>query len=69
MQFELKVNLHTGSGRYTLSEKTEQQSLPVDCKGKLFGNTDAASFYKAVAQHIADLSESGHVVKYMDVRK
>lgn len=66
MQIELKVNLHAGSGRYTLSEKTEQQSMPVDSKGNLFGNTDAVSFYKAVAQRIADLSAAGHVVKFLD---
>jgi len=66
MQIELKVNFHAGSGRYTLSEKTEQQSMPVDCKGMLFGNTDAVSFYKAVARRIADLSDSGQIVKYQD---
>lgn len=65
MRIELKVCKHP-SGRYTLTEKSPGEQLPRDCTGNLFGNTDAGTFYKAVAAKIANLSENGFAVKYSD---
>ncbi|MFC1337318.1 MAG: hypothetical protein G8D89_20915 [gamma proteobacterium symbiont of Clathrolucina costata] len=65
MKVELKVNKHP-SGRYTLTEKTESENMPHDCKGDLLGNLDAGSFYRAVANKLYELSRSGDLVVYID---
>lgn len=61
---ELAVSYHQ-SGRYTLTEKTGT-AIAKDGKGRLFGNQNAATFYRAVGQRIADLVAEGAVVTYED---
>ncbi|HAS6685751.1 TPA: hypothetical protein I7272_25045 [Vibrio parahaemolyticus] len=63
-KIELKVSHHP-SGNRTLTE-SEDGSIPVDCQGDLFTNSDIGSFYRAVAQKIADLNAEGHLVAYQD---
>ena len=65
MHIILKVTKHP-SGRHTLSEKKQGASTFADCKGDLLGNTDAASFYKAVAQYMAGVNMAGHSVVFQD---
>ncbi|WP_165495700.1 hypothetical protein [Marinobacter halodurans] len=65
MRVNLTVNHHP-SGRLTLKEQTPADRQPRDCDGDLFGNMDPASFYRAVAQRIADLQGPGVEVLYKD---
>ncbi|MBE0369062.1 hypothetical protein [Pseudoalteromonas aurantia] len=60
----LKVSHHP-SGNRTLTESTDG-SIPVDCQGDLFTNSDNGTFYRAVAQKIASLHADGHSVTYQD---
>lgn len=66
MQIELSVNKHP-SGRHTLTERTQMDIAKKDCRGDLFGNMDAGSFYKAVATKLHMLHQAGHDVTYKDV--
>lgn len=65
MLIDLKVMRHP-SGRLTLTKKEEGDKFPEDCKGELFGNMDAGSFYRAVAQELHVLNRAGHNVTYSD---
>lgn len=69
MQIELKVEYHL-SGRFTLKRRDQNdmsfKDFPVG--GLLFGNDNAAKFYRAVAQEIANLAREGHEVEYRDVQ-
>ncbi|EHK7406877.1 hypothetical protein ABVD54_003988 [Vibrio parahaemolyticus] len=60
----LKVSYHP-SGNRTLTE-SKGEGMPIDCQGELFTNSDSGSFYRAVAQKIADLNAEGHLVTYQD---
>jgi hypothetical protein len=64
-QINLKVSFHP-SGRYTLMKKDEGDSRWRDCRGLLFGNSSAGSFYRAVAQFLHELQHQGHKVTYQD---
>lgn len=66
-QIFVKVCFHAGSGRYTLAEKQGEEQTFTDCKGELFGNTDAVRFYKAVAQRIAERGGDGYSVVFKDI--
>jgi hypothetical protein len=59
----LKVVYHP-SGRYTLTERYEGQTVPRDTD--IFGIEDAAEFYRAVARHIADRAARGEKITYID---
>jgi hypothetical protein len=50
----LTVETHD-AGRWTLKQQINN-AMPDDLKGPLFGNTDPADFYRAVAHKIADLA-------------
>lgn len=63
---ELRVSFHP-SGNYTLTEKSPTGGAPKDCTGDLFVNSDAGSFYKAVAQKIADFHRNGIPFVYVDM--
>lgn len=62
----MKVGFHSGSGRYTLTERTQDETMYRDCEGELFGNREAGSFYRAVAQRMANKNAEGHTVVYQD---
>lgn len=63
---ELRVRYHQ-SGRYTLTEKRGSE-MPTDLTGPLFGNTDKAEFYRAVARKIAEIATTGARVTYEDTK-
>lgn len=68
MQIEVKVNKHP-SGRHTLTERAQVEMTPRDGVGELFGNADAGSFYRAVAQRLSVLHHEGHILTYHDAPK
>jgi hypothetical protein len=62
---KLKVSWH-GSGRYTLQRRDPGERVYKDQSGALFGNTDAGSFYRAVARLLAALAREGVPFVYQD---
>jgi prevent-host-death family protein len=69
-RIEMKVRCHD-SGRYSLMEKHPGDIAwtAVPPPSRLFGNTDAAVFYQAVAERIAMHSAQGTlVVNFEDIR-
>lgn len=64
-KIELTVDFHP-SGNRTLKFKGRLHPLPIDFGGPLLINNDQSSFYRAVAQKIADLSQQGLTVTYND---
>ena len=66
MEIDLKVSKHP-SGRLTLTKREQTEMLPSDCDGDLFSNSDAGSFYRAVARMVHILHREGHNVQYEDV--
>ncbi len=60
----LKVSYHP-SGNRTLTMSVNG-SIPVDCDGDLMTNGDTGSFYRAVAQKIADLHVEDSEIVYQD---
>lgn len=68
MKTELKVDQHA-SGRLTLKRRNPNEKAFIDYPpGPLFGNADLGIFYRAVAQEIADLTEQGYVISYIDTQ-
>jgi hypothetical protein len=65
MQITLKVRRHPG-GRHTLTEQTQLEMTAKDCKGLLFANDDAGSFYRAVAARLHELHTQDNDVIYVD---
>lgn len=67
MIYELDAYRHPG-GRRTLTQREKGTFKWDDCKEPmaLFGNDDEASFFRATARHIAQLSAEGHTVHYTD---
>ncbi len=66
-QIEMQVDHHS-SGRYTLKERSPGTVMWTDVnESGLLGNTDAVSFYRAVAKRMASHSGQGAVVvSYVD---
>jgi hypothetical protein len=60
----LRVSFHP-SGRFTLVERSGGPAEDVQT-GDLLGNDDEASFYRAVAQHLALRASEGWKVRYED---
>ena len=68
LNITLKVSKHTGIGTLTLTEKRDGDRMAHDCDGDdLRRNTDASSFYRAVARYMHVLHREGHNVTYDDV--
>lgn len=66
MQIHLKVSKHQ-SGRHTLMVRTQIEMQFSDCQEPgLFGNTDAGSFYRAVAAKLHALHQADNEVIYQD---
>lgn len=62
---ELKVHYHP-SGRRTLQRRNVGEQKFSDYMGILFGNTNEAEFYRAVAQELGNLMRDGVCVNYRD---
>jgi hypothetical protein len=68
LNITLKVSRHSGIGTWTLTEKHDDDRMAHDCDGDhLRFNSDAASFYRAVARYLHVLHSEGHNVVYEDV--
>lgn len=65
-QIELTVAWHP-SENYTLMQRNDGDVMHTDLKGALFCNSDAAKFYRAVAQLIADHAHRGYQIVYSDI--
>ncbi len=65
IEIVLTVDFHPGGNR-TLKFQAKGHRMPIDFSGPLLANNDAASFYRAVAQKIAYLSQQGLTVIYKD---
>ena len=67
MIIEVDAYCHVG-GRRTLKEREQGAVTWKDCTEPhaLFGNEDAASFFRAAARHIAKRSAEGYAVRYTD---
>lgn len=63
-KINLKVSHHPSENR-TLTMSIDG-SIPVDCQGDLFTNSDIGTFYRAVAKKIADLQAENNEVTYQD---
>ena len=60
----MRVDRHS-SGRRTLKERIGSTGLFEDCKGSLWGNPNAAEFYRAVAKRIASKAKQ-YEIAYED---
>lgn len=71
MKLQLKVDV-SATGRHTLKKRAEGETTYQDYHpgpdSRLFGNEDQATFYRAVAQELADLVSQGFSIHYMDKR-
>lgn len=68
MDIKLKFKKNPNGRALTLTQKTPNDSMPVDCRDEfLFSNPDAGSFYRAVARKLHILHCEGHNVEYEDV--
>lgn len=68
VEIRLTVDWHP-SGNRTLKFQAKGHPMPIDFSGPLLTNDDPASFYRAVAQKIADLSQQGLTVIYNDTSR
>lgn len=66
LRTELRVAFH-GTGRRTLEERKPGETLFNHLENtKLFANDNAADFYRAVAQELANRQAEGQLVSYQD---
>ncbi len=54
------------SGRHTLTAQDDGDKNKRDLRGDLFGNMDAASFYRAVALELAEAAKANIAFEYRD---
>jgi hypothetical protein len=65
MQISFKVDYHP-TGRRTLKKRGQDDTLYSDCAGPLLSNSDAGSFYRAVAAVLHKHHTAGDEVEYED---
>lgn len=65
MQIQFKVDYHT-TGRRTLKKRIQNEMTFSDCAGPLLANSDAGSFYRAVAAVLHKHHTAGDTVDYED---
>lgn len=68
MKYTIEVRYHP-IGNFTLMEQPEDSSIPKDSykindDKQLFCNSDPASFYRATAKRLFEISSQGHIIAH-----